>query len=130
MVLKEGDDKVFDAFAFDLDHRVFPVPESLLIVRVFIREVHAARIADLVIDDNYFAVVSVVDEVREDWGDRMERIGGDSHFFKLMDEVARDCSIAANIIKDDSDIDTFFGFFFKDLKGLLVPFAFGYDEEL
>ena len=130
MVLKEGDDEVFDAFAFDFDHRVFPVSESLKVIRVLIREVHAACVADLVIDDNYFAVVSVIDEVREDRGDRMERIGGDSHFLKPMDEVARDCSIAANVIKDDPDIDAFFGFFFKDLKGLLVPFAFGDDEEL
>ena len=80
MVLKESDNKVFDAFAFDLDHRVFPVAESLFVIRVFIREVHAARISDLMVDDDDFAVVTVVDEVREDWGDRMERIGGDSVF--------------------------------------------------
>ena len=130
MVLKEGDDKVFDSFAFDLDHRVFPVPESLVVICVLIREVHAARIADLVIDDNYFAVVSVIDEVREDRGDRMERIGVDSHFLKLMDEVAWDGSITADVIKDDPDINAFFGFLFQNLKGLLVPFAFGDDEEL
>ena len=61
MVLKEGDDKVFDTFAFNLDHRVFPVAESLFVIRILIREVHTARIANLVIDDNYFAVVSVID---------------------------------------------------------------------
>ena len=60
----------------------------------------------------------------------MERIGGDSHLLELMDEVTRDCSIAANVIEDDPDIDAFFCFFFKDLKGLLVPFAFRDDEEL
>ena len=130
MVLEEGDDEVFDAFAFDLDHRVFPVAESLLIVGVFIREVHAARIADLVVDDDDFAVITVIDEVREDWCDRMERIGGDSVFFQLMDEVAWYCPIAANVIEDDPDIDAFFGFLFQNLKGLLVPFAFRDNKKL
>ena len=47
-----------------------------------------------------------------------------------MDEVARYRSIAADVIKDDPDIDAFFGFLFQNIKGLLVPFSFGDDEEL
>ena len=130
MVLEEGDDEVFDAFAFDLDHRVFPIPEPLFVIRVFIREVHAARIGDLVVDDDDLAVVPVIDEIREDRGDRMERIGFDARFLHLMGEVIRDRAIAADVIKDDPDIDPFGSFLLKDIDGLLVPFAFRNDEEL
>ena len=127
--VEEDDGKIPDRRPFQPDGGVLPVAEALLGVDIFVREVHAAGVGHIAVDDHDLPVVAVVHHQRHQRHHRVERDAADMAALHPDDEVAGQAQQTAEIIVDQPHVHALGGFPLEDGLDAVPHRARLYNEE-
>ena len=92
---------------------VFPMPESLFLIDILVRQVDAAREDDFSIDNGAFAVIAVIDHHRENRKDGVERASGDPLFCHRFGKVGKLGRTHTKIVVQNSNFHALRRFLFQ-----------------
>ena len=121
--LEKHGGKVLHHSAAHEDARIFPRPEGMRLVDVFVREVHAAREGDLAVDDGNFSVRAVVLRDVEDGSEGVETHTFDPFLFHLLGKVSGDFQHGADVVVDQTHVHARVCFFNKNVRDRIKKFA-------
>ena len=119
-----------DRAPFEAHDAVLPVPEPLLLVDIFVGKIDAAREPHLPVDDENFAVITVVHAHGEHGNDRVE-----SHTANVLMQalqiffvLRRQGRHAPEVVVDHADLHACLRFLQEDFQHFVPHFAVFHDE--
>ena len=92
--------KAVRRLAVDPQTGILPVSEPFLLVDIFVRQVESTRIGNIAVDHRDLPVIPVVHHRRKRWSERIKRHDVDAGIRKLLAELFRQASHAAQVVID------------------------------
>ena len=105
-----------DCPTFQADTAIFPMAKTDDMIDILVRQIDTASIANLTVNDQNLAVVTVVIGYRHPRDHLVKLISLDTHFAQLTRIIAWQSSHAANIIIEQFDFNALRSFFDQDFQ--------------
>ena len=119
-----------DCPTFQADSTIFPVSKTNNMIDILVCQIDAASIANLTVNDQNLAVVTVVVGYRHSRNHLVKLISLDAHLAQFTRIIARQSCHATNIIIEQLDFNALGGFFDQDIQNTVPHQSFIDDIKL